>query len=74
MDNDDMAIKKKILIPVIIVLFLLPQCGSDREPKPMIDMESIESDGSHNQRYIFRKELEKEERRNNRYKSEKSKF
>jgi len=40
----------------------------------MVDMEAIQSDGSHNQIYIFRKELDREKRKNNRYRSDKNEF
>jgi hypothetical protein len=74
MDNKDMAIKKNILLLALTALCILLSCSRDKGEEPMIDMEAIKSDGSHNQMYIFRKELGKEERQKNRYKSDKNKF
>ena len=69
-----MKIRKKILLLALTTLCILPGCTRDKTEKPMIDMETIQSDGSHNQMYIFRKELDREKRKNNRYKSDKNKF
>ena len=33
----------------------------------MVDMDTIKADGSHDDMYIFRKEIEKQEKRENRY-------
>jgi len=69
-----MTIKKKILLLALTTLCILPRCNRDKAEKPMVDMEAIQSDGSHNQIYIFRKELDREKRKNNRYRSDKNEF
>lgn len=69
-----MAIKKKLLYITAAVLMLLPHCSREKNEQFMVDMDSIQSDGSNNQRYIFREELEREERRSGRYKSDIDKF
>jgi len=37
----------------------------------MVDMDTINTDGSHDDKYIFSKEIEKDERREKRYKKDK---
>ena len=69
-----MAIKKKLIYITVAVLMLLPHCSREKNEQFMVDMDSIQSDGSNNQRYIFREEIEREERRTNRYNSSKDKF
>ncbi len=48
-----------LLIPVIFA-----SAGCKKKEKPMVDMNTIQTDGSHDERYIFRKEIEKEKLRN----------
>jgi len=50
-----------LLIPVIIA----PSCKDDKE-YPMVDIESIDYDGSRDDRYIFREELKKEQEKKQR--------
>lgn len=69
-----MAIKKNLLFLALAALFMLTLCSREKSEKSMVDMDSIRPDGSHDEMYIFRKELEKEKRRINRYKSDKEKF
>jgi len=69
-----MAIKKKLLFIAASVLMLFPYCGRGKSEQFMVDMDSIQSDGSNNQIYIFREELEREERRTRKYKSGEDKF
>ena len=69
-----MAIKKNLLFLALIAALMLTLCSREKSEKSMVDMESIQSDGSSNQMYIFRKELEKEKHHNNKYKSNKEKF
>ena len=42
----------------LVFILLLPGCK--KKDKPMVDMNSINVDGSHNENYIFREEIEKE--------------
>lgn len=44
-------------------------CGKEKE-SPMVDMDTIQNDGSHDDKYIFRKEIEKEESRGKKYKKD----
>lgn len=69
-----MIIKKNLLFLALIATLMLTLCSREKSEKSMVDMESIQSDGSSNQMYIFRKELEKEKYNNNKYKSNKEKF
>jgi len=69
-----MAIKKKLLYISVSALILFPHCSREKAEQSMIDMESILPDGSSNQRYIFRNEIEQEERRTKRYNLDKDKF
>ena len=45
------------------LVFILVSGGCKKEEKPMVDMNSIRVDGSHDERYIFREEIEKEKMR-----------
>lgn len=69
-----MAIKKKLIYITVAALLLFPHCSREKTEQYMVDMESIQPDGSSNQLYIFREEIEREERRTGRYKSDKNKF
>ncbi len=43
-------------------------CGCKKDkPKPMVDIDTIKTDGSHDDRFLFRKEIEKEESRGKKY-------
>ena len=53
--------REKLLILLLAVFISGSTCK--KEEKNMVDMETINTDGSHNERYIFRKEIEKEEKR-----------
>jgi len=54
-----MMIKKKLILLLIIPAILIPSC-KDKKEHPMVDIESIDYDGSRDDRYIFREELKKE--------------
>lgn len=69
-----MTIKKNLLFLALMAILMLTLCSREKSEKSMVDMESIQSDGSYNQMHIFRKELEKEKHHNNKYKSNKEKF
>ena len=69
-----MAIKKKLLYFTIAALILFPHCSREKAEQSMVDMESIQPDGSSNQMYIFRDEIEREKRRTKRYYPDKDKF
>lgn len=69
-----MTIKKNLLLLALVAVLMLTLCSRDKSEKSMVDMESIQSDGSNDQMYIFRKELEKEKRHINKYKADKEKF
>lgn len=49
-----------LLIPLFLSALSTASCKKKKE-HPMIDMESIEYDGSMNEKYIFRDELKKEQ-------------
>lgn len=48
-----------LLIPLMVSTLTIPSCKKKKE-QPMVDIESIEYDGSRDERYIFREELKKE--------------
>lgn len=50
------------IIILIIAICSFPGCKKNKE-KNTVDMNTIQTDGSHDSRYIFRKEIEKEEKR-----------
>lgn len=61
--------KKIISLILISMLVIYSQTGCKKKKEPaMVDMDTIKTDGSHDDKYIFQKEIEKEERRENRYK------
>ncbi len=46
-----------LLFSLLFIIFLT---ACKKEDKPMVDMNSIRTDGSHDESYIFREEIEKE--------------
>lgn len=54
------------IILSVIILTINTGCKKEK-PRPLIDMDTIKTDGSHDDRYIFRKEIEKEEYRDKKY-------
>lgn len=58
-----------IIITAALLLTLLAGCGKKKE-HPMVDMDTIKTDGSRDDKYIFKKEIEKEEQRSNKYKKD----
>ncbi len=56
-----------VITTAILVISSITGCGKKKEA-PLVDMDTIRTDGSHDDKYIFRKELEKEERREKKYK------
>jgi hypothetical protein len=69
-----MAIKKKLLYITAASLILFTHCSRDKSEQYLVDMESIQPDGSSNQIYIFRDEIEREKQRSKRYYPDKDKF
>ncbi len=59
-----------IIITSFLIISFFTRCGKEKE-SPMVDMDNIKSDGSHDDKFIFRKEIEKEKSRQNRYKKNK---
>lgn len=55
-----------IVLAAVVMSPVITGCGEKKET-PMVDMNTIEADGSRDDRYIFKKEIEKEENRNKRY-------
>lgn len=47
-------------IPLLVIAITLTSC-KDKKEHPMVDMESIDYDGSRDDKYIFREELKKEQ-------------
>ncbi len=60
-----------IIILQIFLIFVLFSCGGKEESVNMIDMDTIRNDGSHNEEYIFRHEIERDKKRSNKYKDNK---
>jgi len=58
-----------ILFSMILILSISSGCKKKKE-HPMVDMDSIKTDGSHDDGFIFKKEIQKEERREKKYKKE----
>ncbi len=58
-----------LILPVFLFASSMIFTGCrDKEEQPMIDIESIDYDGSHDNRYIFRDELQKEQEKKERQK------
>lgn len=45
------------------LIFIISSTACKKEEKPMVDMNTIKVDGSHDENYIFREEIEKERAR-----------
>jgi len=56
-----------IIFSSILVISIFTGC-KDKKESPMVDMDTIKTDGSHNDKYIFHKEIEKQNRLENKYK------
>ena len=56
-----------ILFSCILITMTIPGCKKKNTPE-MVDMDIIKTDGSHDDKYIFRKEIEKEGIRGKKYK------
>lgn len=63
--------KFKILLLISIIIITIPGCKKKANPD-MVDMDNFNADGSHDNKYIFRKEIEKEDLRSK--KNRKNKF
>ena len=60
--------KKFISISFLILLTaLILNCKEKKKPD-WIDMRAVQFDGSYDDKYIFRKEIEEQQKRSNRYK------
>ena len=62
--------KKFISISFLILLTALIFNCKDKERPPWIDMRAVQSDGSYDDKFIFRKNIEEQQRRENRYKKD----
>ncbi|HNX24260.1 MAG TPA: hypothetical protein PKG60_09435 [Spirochaetota bacterium] len=56
-----------LIVLSVLIISVLVSC-KDKKESPMVDMDTIKTDGSHDDRYIFQKEIEKEEMRGKKYK------
>ena len=56
---------------LILLSALLFNCKEDKKKPPWIDIRAVQPDGSYDDKFIFRKEIEKEQKRTNRYKKDK---
>lgn len=52
-----------LLSTLVIISFMFNTSCKEKKEEPMVDIESIDYDGSRDDRYIFRKELEKEQKK-----------
>ena len=61
---------KKILLFILSFLLITPaMSGCKKKSTPeMVDMDIINTDGSHDDKYIFHKQIDKEESRKKKYK------
>jgi hypothetical protein len=62
-----MNISVRLILSAILIFSVSSGCKKDKETH-MVDMDTIKTDGSHDDRYIFQKEIEKEENRGKKYK------
>jgi hypothetical protein len=53
----------------LLIFAFITGCG-DKKKHPMVDMDTIKTDGSRDDKYIFKKEIEKEEHRSKKYKKD----
>ena len=60
----------RIFFLFILIFPLLISC-KDKKEHPLVDMDTIQTDGSHDDKYIFQKQIEKEEKREQKYKKNK---
>ncbi len=62
-----------LLFSVAVLSVNLTSC-KDKKEHPLVDMESINYDGSHDEKYIFREELKKEQEKKERLEKYKKKY
>lgn len=62
-----MNISFRLILTAVLIFSLFAGCKKDKETH-MVDMDTIKTDGSHDDRYIFQKEIQKEESRGKKYK------
>lgn len=62
-----MNISIRLILAAVLIISISAGCKKDKETH-MVDMDTIKTDGSHDDRYIFQKEIEKEESRGKKYK------
>ncbi len=60
-----------LIIPLILSALTITSCKKKKE-QPMVDMNSIEYDGSMNEKYIFRDELKKEQEKKQKLEKERN--
>ncbi|MCL2155571.1 MAG: hypothetical protein FWH53_07910 [Leptospirales bacterium] len=60
--------KKFISISFLVLLTALIFNCKDKKRPPWIDMRAVQADGSYDDKFIFRKEIEEEQKRTDRYK------
>ncbi len=60
--------KKFIFIIITASFFISMFVSCGKKEKHMVDMDIIKTDGSRDDKYIFKKEIEKEEHRSRKYK------
>lgn len=58
---------KFYIILLSFIIAISSGCGEKKETH-MVDMDAIKTDGSHDDKYIFKKEIEKQENREKKYK------
>ena len=57
-----MKIYLSFILSIAVILAFLSDSGCKKKKEPaMVDIESIDVDNSHNEKYIFRDELKKEQ-------------
>jgi hypothetical protein len=61
--------KFSIFLLSLLIFAFITGCGDKKKP-PMVDMDTIKTDGSRDDKYIFKKEIEKEEHRSRKYKKD----
>ena len=61
-----MNLSIRLILTVVLIISIFTGCNEEKETH-MVDMDTIKTDGSHDDRYIFQKEIQKEESRGKKY-------